>query len=77
MSIQYIKASGEDIGRIVGRIETAIEGEKNSHVSIACIVVALLAQRPDLEPEELQTIVKNTSEYMAASLYSGTSGTVN
>lgn len=68
MSITYIKADGSDIKRLVDKIENVIDGEHITHVSIACLVVAILAQRPDIDPDEMQETVKGVSEYMAACL---------
>jgi hypothetical protein len=70
MSVNYIKATPADIGRIVDRIENVVEGEQNTHVSIACIIVAILAQKPESEGEELAELVKGVSEYMAAAMVS-------
>lgn len=78
MAINYIQASGKDIAELVDRIEEVVEGAPNIHVSIACIVVAALAQNPEIAPEKLQECVKGVSEYLAAFLFdeSGT-GAVN
>ncbi len=72
MGITYIKATGEDIGRIVGRIENVIDGERVTNISIACIVVAIQVQKPNISQEELVAAVKNVSEFMAANLCNGT-----
>lgn len=69
MPINYVQASGKDIAELVDRIEDVIEGQPNIHVSIACIVVATLAQNPEIAPEKLQEVVKSISELMAASLF--------
>jgi hypothetical protein len=69
MPVNYVQASGKDIAELVDRIETAVEGTPDIHVSIACIVVAALAQNPDVSPAKLQECVKSVSEYMAASLF--------
>ncbi len=68
MSVTYFKATPAEIGRIVDRIESAIEGEQATNVSIACIVVAILAQKPDIDNELLPAIVRDLSEYLAAYL---------
>lgn len=68
MSITYIKVGGSDVQRIVDKIEDVIEHEDNTHVSIACIVLAIVAQEPDIEPEQLVEAVKGVSEYLAAYL---------
>lgn len=70
MSVNYIKATPEDIKRIVDRIETVIEGEQNTNVAIACVVVAVLSQKPDIPPNDLPVVVKDVSEFLAAYLTS-------
>jgi hypothetical protein len=69
MPINYVSASGKDIADLVDKIEDVVEGTSNLHVSIACIVVAALAQNPEIPPDRLQDVVKGVSEYMAASLF--------
>ena len=69
MSINYVQASGKDIADLVDRIEDVVEGHSNVHVSIASLVVAILAQNPEVSPEKLQECVKGVSEYLAACLF--------
>lgn len=68
MSVSYVKAAPAEISRIVNRIEDVIDGEQNVNVSIACVVVAIMAQKPDIDPEILPQIVKDVSEYLTAYL---------
>lgn len=68
MSINYITAPGETIGGIVQRIEGVIHGELNSHISIACLVVSILAQNPKVSPEKLMELVKETSEFIVTKM---------
>jgi hypothetical protein len=68
MNTHYFKVSPNDVSRLVDKIEDVIEGEDNVHVSVACLVIAILAQKRDLDPEELPDIVKGVSEYLIARL---------
>lgn len=78
MPINYVQASGADVAEVVNVIEDAVEGYANLHVSVACLVVAILAQNPDVEANKLQKMVKGLSEYMAANLFDeSASGAVN
>lgn len=78
MSIQYIKASGKEIVEITDRIEHAVNGYPSAHVSMACIIIAVMAQKPDVAPETLQDCVKGVSEWIAACLFDGSgSGAIN
>lgn len=72
MPINYFQASGKEVAELVDKVESVVEGQPNIHVSIACIIVACLAQNPEVAPEQLQNIVKGISEYMAASLFNET-----
>jgi hypothetical protein len=76
MSITYISASGKDIARIVEKIEDVVVGEQNVNVALGCLVVAVLVQKPEIAPAQLQEIVKGASEWLASNLYDG-SGTVH
>jgi hypothetical protein len=69
MSISYVQASGKDIADLVDKIEDVVDGYTSVHVSIAAIVVSILAQKPDVAPDKLQEAVKGVSEYLAASLF--------
>ena len=75
--ITYAKINGGDIQRLVDKIEDTVEGEHRLHVSLACLIVAIMAQKPDIDSEELQETVKVASEYLAASLFADTNGSVN
>lgn len=67
--LSYVTTSGADIEKLVNKIERVIDGELNTNVSLACIVVAIFAQQPDIAPEKLQEVVKGMSEWLAAYLH--------
>ncbi len=69
MRLSYLKIRGIDVSELVDRIENAVDGEPNSHVSIACLAVAIVAQKPDIPVEELVELIRGTSEYLAAHLF--------
>ena len=76
MAISYIRASGKDIAELVESIDKAVDGHPSSHVSIACIVVAVMAQKPNITKEVLQDAVKGVSDWLSLHLES-VSPTIN
>jgi hypothetical protein len=78
MPINYIKADGGAIEAIVDQIEDVLEGLPTSHVTVACLVVAILSQMPDIGADKLQELVKGASEYIAVCLLDESkSGAIN
>ena len=69
MPINYTQVHGADIAEVVSLVEDTVEGYPNIIVSTACLVVAILAQNPDVEANKLQRMVMGLSEYMAANLF--------
>lgn len=72
----YVYVSGKDIAELVDQIDGVVEGVPNVHVTTACLVVAILAQQPDIAPDKLQECVKGASEFIAAVLF-GKTGEMN
>lgn len=68
MPITYIKATGEQLEKLVSRIEEVVEGEQTSHIALACLIMAIYSQKPDIDVVKLQQVVKGVSEYMATTL---------
>lgn len=64
-SIIQAKATVADIKRLVQQMESVLVGEREDHVMMACIAMALSIQYPDLTREELSAGVKGASEWMA------------
>ncbi len=78
MSASYIRVSGSEISDVVEDIKDAVDGHSIPIVSLACLVVAILAQKPTVTPAELQEIIKGVTEYLTMQLHNGsTSGAVN
>lgn len=73
--INYFKVEGETIAPLVDEIEKVCEGIDNSHVSIACIIVATLAQNPEVDPQVLGTLVTQISELISATAFE--TGSIN
>ena len=69
MRLNYVQTSGQDVANIVDSIEDVVEGIPNILVTTACLVVAVLAQNPEISPERLQDVVKGLSEYIAVSVF--------
>lgn len=61
-------ASGEDIGLIVKDLEAALEGKNGGHAIIAMLSLVIVMQKPDIEPEDLATVVRDTSRFVCMSL---------
>lgn len=69
--ITNTKVSGYDLERIVSRIEEAVRGEDTAKTAIACSIVTIFSQKPDINPAELQAAVKGISEWLTAFLGDG------
>lgn len=67
-TIHTTTASSEAIGSIVGKIEDALEGEASGSVIIALLSLVILLQKPDISPEQLQSIIRDTSHYICLAL---------
>jgi hypothetical protein len=77
MALSYVAASGKDVADMVAEIEEVVQGKSNVLVSISCLVVATLAQNPDVAPDKLQEVVKSLSEQLSATLFDASPGMVN
>jgi len=64
-SIVKREASGKDIAKLVDKLQPVLEGEQMHHVLIACLSVAALVLKPELNPQELVSTVNDTSEWMS------------
>jgi hypothetical protein len=77
VKLSYVQINSKELLELVSIIEEAMSGYPNVHVSVACLVVAILAQNPSIAPETLQTCVKGLSEYMTTSIFGVKEGAVN
>jgi hypothetical protein len=78
MSLSFLRASGKEVANLIENIKEVIEGEPVVNVHVACLVLALIAQKPDMTPEELQSVVKECSAWIVTRLYdSSVTGAVN
>ena len=57
-------ASSEAIGTIVGKIENVLEGESSGSALIAMLSLCVLMQKPDINPEQLQGAIRDTSRFI-------------
>ena len=71
----YVTADGKDIVKIIEDIQRVVVGLDVTNVSIACIVISAIAQKPTATMAEIQETVRTVSEVMATALWA--SGTVN
>ena len=68
--VQYSKASGQDLIRVVGLIDDVVAGEPANHVAMACLAIAITCQQSNIEPESLAEGIKGCSEWIACFLTS-------
>lgn len=66
--ITYQTPSGKVVADLVEKIEDVLEGEPTVNVYAACLVLAILSQKPDVTTTRLQETVKLTSEALMATL---------
>jgi len=72
--IGHAVATGEEINNIVTKIEDVLQDAPRGHAIISCLSLVLILMNPLLTPQELQTGVKDVSQYICCWL-EGTSGT--
>lgn len=62
--ITSVQASGDEIATIVNRINLALEGTLSDHVVAACITIAIILQKPDIEGDDLSLAITEVSKYI-------------
>ena len=67
-SVMGMSATGEEISKIVDMIENAVEGERESHVIIAALALAIVKQKPEIDSDELQGVILDVSRYIVMAL---------
>ena len=58
-------AAGEQISQLLDAMEPVLDGHPKHNVLVACLSIAVLLQRPDLDADELKTAVFETSQWLA------------
>jgi hypothetical protein len=58
------EATGEDIEKIISKLEPVLEKEPRTHVLMACLAIALIANDPDITTERLVTGVRDLSQWI-------------
>ena len=76
-SILYTKSSGMKVTAAVEAILPALADHSPPDVVIACLVIAIILQAPDIEPSKLIEGVKDISEHIALYLTKDDIGTIN
>lgn len=61
-------ASGEEVGMVVRDLEAALEGKNGGHAIIAMLSLVVVMQKPDIQPEDLAVVVRDTSRFICMSL---------
>lgn len=67
-TITEARATSDAIGNIVGRIEDTLQGESSGTVIIALLSLVILLQKPDVTPEQLQILIRDTSRFICLGL---------
>jgi hypothetical protein len=67
-TITEARATSDVIESIVGRIEDTLQGESSGVVIIALLSLVILLQKPDCTPEQLQTLIRDTSRFICLGL---------
>ena len=62
--ITETSATGEEIGTIVHRLEEALDGAQRGHAIISCLSMVLIMMNPLITPEQLQSGVKDVSQFI-------------
>jgi hypothetical protein len=68
MALIKSKISGTAIAAILEEMEPILERHPRSHILIAGLTLAVLAQSEDISTEELQAIVLGASQYICSAL---------
>jgi len=58
------EASGAELAEIIGRIENVLHEERIDHSFIALLAMAIMLVNPDLEVEQLQTVLDDASNFI-------------
>lgn len=62
------EATSDEVSSIAMRVEEALEGEEVGPCIMALLSLVMLIQRPSCSPEQLQSLVRDTSEFICISL---------
>ena len=57
-------ATGEEISQIINRVEEQLDGVQRGHAIIALLSLTLVVMYPDINPSQLQTGVKDISQFV-------------
>lgn len=63
--ITYTKISGKELDRLTAAMEDCLAGEKETHVAVACLALAICIQLPTITPDQLAAGIKGASEWIA------------
>jgi len=57
-------ATGEEISQIINKIEEQLDGVQRGHAIIALLSLTLVVMYPDITPAQLQSGVKDISQFV-------------
>lgn len=64
MTLHSVETSSTTLQPIVSRIDLATQGVDRDLRIIACITMAILVSKPNIEPEQLQEAIWSTSQHI-------------
>lgn len=62
------EATSDEVSNIAMRVEEALEGCEVAPCIMALLSLVMLIQRPSCSPEQLQALVRDTSEFICLAL---------
>lgn len=65
------KINGADVAKLVSQIEEIVKGQDIARTAVACTIVTVFSQKPNISPEDLRTAVQGISEWLTAFLGTG------
>lgn len=63
--MHYIKATGAELEALLNKIMASVHDDDEGHVAMACLAIAIVYQFPEVKHDELEKLIKGTSEYIA------------
>lgn len=75
--IIYTKANAKEVAKAIDLIRPVVAGLDANVISMSCLAIAILMQRPEIDMTHLIDCIKDTSEHIALFLMGSDSGSVN
>lgn len=59
------QATGSDVYKLIDELAPVLDGKSRALIILACLSISLIVQDPDIEPQNLQNGVHETSQFIA------------